>query len=98
MIPWNYKEGLISFIKDNFKKKRTLQELSKIFNIHYTTIEQKIIKFSLQNLIQYYPESSYKEQELGNFILSFNIESNSDWSNIKWQRNRYFYSRIKTRF
>ena len=80
LIPWNYKEGLISFIKDNFKKKPTLQELSKIFNIHYTTIEQKIIKFSLQNLIQYYPESSYKEQELGNFILSFNIESNSDWS------------------
>ena len=87
-LPWKTKTGLQKYIQEHFTdKKPTLNELSKSINISLSHISNLILDFSLQSLINYFPEGSNQENELRKYIISLdsNTLKTSDWKELKNQ-------------
>ena len=100
-FPYLEKDSFITFLKDNFKdKKPTLQELSIIFDKHPTTIGHYINIYNLFEYIDYYPEGSYKEQDLRDYIFSLNSNTlkKSTWKELNGKEIDIYIPSLKLGF
>lgn len=79
-LPWKSKEGLIKYINKNFKEKPTIKELSNKLEIAESTLCQIVIKFEIQNYIQYF--ISDVEKQIREFCLQ-NNSSTEKVANLK---------------
>lgn len=86
-LPWKSRESLYNFLKENFSKKPTLQELYINFSdfISLTCLKDKLEEFNLKDEIIYYSSSSIKEDNLRKYCISLekSFLKESVWNVIK---------------
>lgn len=68
-LPWKSKETLEHFIKTNFSKKVSIEELAKALKISYPTINHAINNFGLTDYIKY--EFGKQEETLKIFLQKY---------------------------
>ena len=94
-LPWKSKESLENFIINNFERKPTLKELCIKLNISESWVSQLIIKYQLQNLIQYFVSEG--ERDIRELCIKLNnsVEQNPNLTILKGQEIDIYISNKK---
>lgn len=98
-LPWTSRKRLEEFIDKNFSnKKPTLTELKDKIKLSGCYLGQLLIKYDLQDKIDYYSTSSNVEKNIKKYISSLHFWVKSDWSVLKNQEIDLYIPKLKIGF